>query len=339
MWSLPRPPEYFLHHLAELQTRIRDRLRSTLAQSSPLSLTSVAAEREGDTIFALDERAEDLLDAYFEEWSRDLPIYVVSEGFPDDGGRVYPRNARRERTAFTCVIDPVDGTRVLMYQKRSAWVLSGIAPPPREALPRLSSICVSMQTEIPTLRSHLSDRLWAVSGQGVQAATHDLSSGTVRPFQPRPSTATTLEYGFASLSKFFPAHLTVTGEVEERLFSEVLGVTGGNPLVFHDQYISTGGQLYELMVGHDRFVADVRPVMNARFESGAARALCVHPYDLCTELIAREAGVVVTDERGRELDAPLDVRVDCAWAGYANEIIRRQVEPVLQWILAQLGEI
>ena len=28
--------------------------------------------------------------------------------------------------------------------------------------------------------------------------------------------------------------------------------------LFDDQYISTGGQLYELMMGHDRMIADVR---------------------------------------------------------------------------------
>ena len=35
----------------------------------------------------------------------------------------------------------------------------------------------------------------------------------------------------------------------------------GVPLVFDDQYISTGGQLYELAVGHDLFTADLRPAV------------------------------------------------------------------------------
>jgi len=30
-----------------------------------------------------------------------------------------------------------------------------------------------------------------------------------------------------------------------------------SPQVFDDEYIASGGQLYELMVGHDRFLADV----------------------------------------------------------------------------------
>ena len=50
--------------------------------------------------------------------------------------------------------------------------------------------------------------------------------------------------------------------------------------------------------------------------------LCCHPYDLCTELIARECGVVVTDERGAPLDAPLNVEADVSWVGYANAGLR-----------------
>ena len=61
----------------------------------------------------------------------------------------------------------------------------------------------------------------------------------------------------------------------------------------------TGGQLYELIAGHDRFVADIRPLMDACLaRSGQALGICCHPYDLCTELIARELGVIVTDAYG-----------------------------------------
>ena len=70
------------------------------------------------------------------------------------------------------------------------------------------------------------------------------------------------------------------------------------------------------MAGHDRFVADLRALLERRRPGGAA--LCCHPYDLCTELIARELGVSVTDEQGRQLAAPLDVASDVTWIGYAN---------------------
>jgi hypothetical protein len=92
--------------------------------------------------------------------------------------------------------------------------------------------------------------------------------------------------------------------------------TDGEALVFDDRYISTGGQLYELMAGHDRFVADVRPLLIPSLKARGARApLCAHPYDLATELVAREAGVVVSDPAGGRLRAPLDVTADVAWVG------------------------
>ena len=81
----------------------------------------------------------------------------------------------------------------------------------------------------------------------------------------------------------------------------VLGVLGpdapGKAHCFEDQYISTGGQLYELMAGHDRWVAELRPLARARSwpRRGLPPALTCHPYDICTALIAEESGVIVTD--------------------------------------------
>jgi hypothetical protein len=45
----------------------------------------------------------------------------------------------------------------------------------------------------------------------------------------------------------------------------------------------------------------------------------------------------VTDPEGEPLAAPLDVDTDVAWVGYANEAIRRQVEPALQRELRRRG--
>jgi hypothetical protein len=56
-------------------------------------------------------------------------------------------------------------------------------------------------------------------------------------------------------------------------------------------------------------------------------------------LIAREAGVIVTDARGEPLSTPLRVEPDIAWAGYANEMIRREIEPLLQAALKRRGLI
>jgi hypothetical protein len=50
-------------------------------------------------------------------------------------------------------------------------------------------------------------------------------------------------------------------------------------------------------------------------------------------LIAQEAGVILTDGRGNELDAPMDVTTGVAWAAYANEALRGQIEPLLEQFL------
>ncbi len=73
------------------------------------------------------------------------------------------------------------------------------------------------------------------------------------------------------------------------------------------------------MCGHDRWMADLRPLLIPGLAArGEPAPLCSHPYDLASELVAREAGVVVTDPAGGPLRAPLDVFTDVAWVGFAN---------------------
>jgi hypothetical protein len=94
------------------------------------------------------------------------------------------------------------------------------------------------------------------------------------------------------------------------------------------------------MAGHDRFVADLRPLMEQILaRRGQALGICCHPYDLCTELIARELGIIVTDVLGAPLQAPLNVEADVAWVGYANAHIRAQIEPLLEAALRKRGLI
>jgi hypothetical protein len=139
------------------------------------------------------------------------------------------------------------------------------------------------------------------------------------------------------IARFFPGVRDELAAIDEEIVRGALGpVEPGKAHCFEDQYLSTGGQLYELMMGHDRFVADLRsltePLMQRR---GLVLGICCHPYDICTELIAREAGVIVTDERGGRLRAPLHVDPDLSWAGYANDWIRRQIEPLLHTALRE----
>jgi hypothetical protein len=140
------------------------------------------------------------------------------------------------------------------------------------------------------------------------------------------------------ISRFFPGSRAELAAIDDEVVEAVMGPpTPGKAQLFEDQYISSGGQLYELMAGHDRFVADLRPLLERRRAGGAA--LCCHPYDLCTELIARELGVLVTDEQGLTLRSPLDVTTDVCWMGYANAALERLIEPHLRRALTRRGLI
>jgi hypothetical protein len=221
-----------------------------------------------------------------------------------------------------------------MYQKRSAWILTGIAPF-RGAATTLHDIEAAVQTEIPVAKQHLADVVWAIRGEGARAERWNRLTGEREALTLQPSRAATLAHGFATVARFFPGQRDVMAAIDDDVISSVMGPPQADKAAcFEDQYISTGGQLYELMAGHDRFVADIRPLVYGR-----GSPLCCHPYDICTELVARELGVIVTDERGRPLSACLSVRPDVGWVGYANADIRRLVEPALQRALSLRGLI
>jgi fructose-1,6-bisphosphatase/inositol monophosphatase family enzyme len=241
---------------------------------------------------------------------------------------VFPAGASESDAKVRIIMDPVDGTRGLMYDKRSAWSLAGAAPN-RGAGTRLSDIEVAVMTELPTSKMSQADVLWAVRGEGARGVREPVdSAGGAAELRIAPSRAETLAHGFATVSNFFPGTKVLASELMERIVVEALGPADvTKAMVFDDQYISTGGQFYELIVGHDRFNADLRPVFYAM--QGRAEGLCCHPYDCATVLIAREAGVIVTDGLGNDLDGPMDVTSGVSWAAYANESLRRRIEPVM----------
>jgi len=227
-----------------------------------------------------------------------------------------------------------------MYQKRSAWVLTGVAPN-RGPDTSLQDIVLAVQTEIPLVKQHLSDQMWAVRGEGVQARRHNRLTGESHAIALRPSTATSIAHGYASIARFFPGARDELAAMDEAIIRGALGAPPpGKAHCFEDQYASTAGQLYELLAGHDRFVADLRPLMRPLLSGrGYPPSLTCHPYDSCTALIAREGGVIVTAPHGQPLDAPLNVEAEVAWAGYANAAIQAQIEPLLQSELAVRGLI
>ena len=174
---------------------------------------------------------------------------------------------------------------------------------------------------------------------GVQAERYNRLTGETSPLTLAPSSVPHLKHGFASVARFFPGARDLLAEIDDELMFSATGVSRtGKALCFEDQYSSTGGQLYELMAGHDRFVADLRPLLMPTLQlKGLPMCACAHPYDLCTERIAREVGVVVTDLEGHPLRSRLDLTSDVAWLGYANQALRDRLHPKLEAILRKKG--
>ncbi|HYJ92789.1 MAG TPA: hypothetical protein VEV84_15875 [Pyrinomonadaceae bacterium] len=330
--------ESLLPPIKSLHERIRADVVEACVENSAEYLSAIVADAEGDTIFALDRVSEDLLIDFFEREIAPLgPIVLIAEGI-ENGRVILPRGTNEADALWRIIVDPIDGTRGLMYQKRSAWILTGVAPNRGEAT-SLKDIKLAIQTEIPLVKQHLSDAAWAIRDHGAKAERYNRITGEVAELQLKPSSSKTIEQGFSTVARFFPGVRDVLAEIDEEMVRSALGLPRhGKAQCFEDQYISTGGQLYELMAGHDRFVADLRPLMQPIIDNrGLNLSICCHPYDLCTELIACELDVIVTNEFGHAVDAPLTVEADVAWIGYANESIRAQIEPHLQAALKKRG--
>lgn len=333
-----RKIQNLLAPLRRLHEQIRASVVEACERASSRELATVVSEQEGDTIFALDRVSEELLIDFFErEVAPHAPLILIAEGL-HDGQITLPRGTAESDVVWRIIVDPIDGTRGLMYQKRSGWILTGVAPN-RGPGTGLNDIELGLQTEIPLVKQHLSDLLWAFRGEGLHAQRFNRLTGESTSLELRPSTASDIAHSYSQVVRFFPGVRDVLAAIDDEI---VLGALGppqpGKAQCFEDQYTSTGGQLYELIAGHDRFVADLRAHMDPiTDERGLPRLLCCHPYDLCTELIAREAGVIVTGVDGDLLNASLAVEPDVSWVGYANERIRATVEPLLQSALRERG--
>jgi fructose-1,6-bisphosphatase/inositol monophosphatase family enzyme len=312
--------------ILELHDSIRDAVVGACERQTSDQLSHTAGDA-GDTIYAIDRVGEDALVRGLARLASEGPICLIAEGLPEP--LVLPKGAREPDCRWRILVDPLDGTRGLMYQKRSAWILTGVAPN-KGAATRLSDIELAVQTEVPLLKQYLADQLWALRGTGLRAQRWNALTQKSQPLTLRRSEAGTIAHGFATIVRFFPGARDVLAAIDDEIVQTLVHSEPNRAACFEDQYASTGGELYELIAGHDRFIADLRPLVKPG-------GLCCHPYDLCTELIAREAGVIITDPAGARVHAPMDLTTDIAWAGYANETLRRSIEPVLHRVLRRRG--
>ena len=105
--------------LCRLQDTIRDAVRAAQRRSGN-RLTRVAAVTTADTIYGIDKVSEHAVLAWFaQNWPKRWPVELVMEGLEDEAV-TFPRGTPVAQTRFKCILNPIDGTRGLMYEKRSA---------------------------------------------------------------------------------------------------------------------------------------------------------------------------------------------------------------------------
>ncbi|MFT3869042.1 MAG: inositol monophosphatase [Nibricoccus sp.] len=329
----PRILERLRRLLCSLQDHIRDAVIAS-RRAHAKSFAKIVAVTEADTIYQIDKISEAAILSWFKKnWPRTLPVELVMEGIEDGEEVTFPRGTPVEKTAWKCILDPIDGTRCIMYDKRSAWSLGGIAPQ-RGPKTELADIVVAAMTELPTTKQARSDQFSAFRGGKLRAIAKNLATARANSLAIRPSQARDFKHGFASFSRFFPDGRALTSQIEEALWRELhAGEHGTTPLIFDDQYISTGGQLHELLTGRDRFVGEIRPLVFKKL--GIESSLVCHPYDLCTALLLEVAGGVVEAPLGGAVRAPLDTTSPVAWVGYANPKLAKLLRPVLHNVLRE----
>ncbi|NNE36399.1 MAG: hypothetical protein HKN13_14275 [Rhodothermales bacterium] len=306
--------------------------------NTPLEVrTRVHGHTGSDVIYDIDHEVEGIVVDHISRNARSLGgIVLIAEGIGADEKTVYPTGMPEQDAALRIIIDPIDGTRPIMYDKRSAFFLAGASVNRGEST-TLADVEVAVMVEIPTTRAGVSDTLWAHRGSGAYGERIVHATGERQAFRPQPSSNPSIKKGFVQFVRFFNPGKEEIAAIEDALMAKLFpDAEHGESLTFEDQYLSTGGQLYELLTGKDRLVVDVRSALYRKHErTGRRTGHPCHPYDLAACLIASEAGIILTRLSGMPFDAPMDTLSGADWIGYANQSIRNEVESVLTQLLRE----
>ena len=111
-----------IRELLDPVRRLHETIRASVVEAceraTSAELATVVSEQEGDTIFALDRVSEELLIEFFErEVAPATPLLLIAEGLTD-GQIILPRGTAESDVIWRIIVDPIDGTRSLMYQKQ-----------------------------------------------------------------------------------------------------------------------------------------------------------------------------------------------------------------------------
>jgi fructose-1,6-bisphosphatase/inositol monophosphatase family enzyme len=330
---------------AAVQGAVRGRLLSALAARDLGALGRGVAEGAGDTTFALDLPAEAAVEAWFVEQARSGPLSLLTEdaGWRHRGPDPAQPKGWRALEGFDhggprIVIDPIDGTRPLMHDLRSAWTVIGFAGA-GSGQPLGSELSGGLLVELPP---SVQDRArWLEAPRGgpvelrtlpVRVSAEEVAGAAVT--QVRADEDDRVDAGYLSFFRYHPAQRRRIACLEESFFRRLAEEEGADlRQVYEDAYCSSGAQLALLALGRYRFVADLR----ARV--GVVPGPTCKAYDIAGAVVVAEAaGVVLRDAFGAELDFGIDVTTPVDWVGYVNEATRARLAPHLAGAWAELEE-
>lgn len=296
------------------------------------SLMRIRGQGVGDVTYGIDVPAEEVLARWFEERARREPMSLLTEetGWrhfgPAAGGGV------RELPGFDhggvrIVVDPIDGTRNLMTDVRSAWCVLALAPPGAEA-PRQRDVELGVLVEVPHSRTNATRIFDAARGTGCLFRI-DRDARATRLDAGVDARA---DHGYFPFFKYMPDQRAEIAAIETRFFARLEEHERADVRnCYDDQYIANAGQLALLALGTYRMIADLREHL-ARLRGRAT--LTGKPYDVAGALIcAEEAGCVITTAEGSALDFPLDATTPVGFVGWANRATRARLEPHLLAVL------
>ncbi len=228
----------------------------------------------GDVTFAIDERAESLMEEFLAERAPEVAFYS------EDRGMVRPAG---HDPSWVLIVDPIDGTRPALAGFEAACV--SVAAAPLDDEPTMADVAVGCIVEIKSGAAFT-----AVRGEGLDPA-------------PRLSSNTRLERMFWSYGlRGRPARQTIEVLAELLDASSVGGGTFDLGSATYDMTRIATGQLDAYAEPGPRMVADL-PGLRAEFERvGGGAVLNNSPYDLAAAVLClEEAGAVVSDAYGQPL--------------------------------------
>ncbi|MFT4541569.1 MAG: hypothetical protein ACI841_000219 [Planctomycetota bacterium] len=343
-----------LAHLADrMRTAARSALNEALQQPELSDFATPTGRGVGDWTFALDDGPEAVLSEWLEECAREAPLSLLTE---DAGWRHRGPGPRAGTTVeldgfdhggARIAVDPVDGTRNLMFDLRPAWsVLSFAGPGPNE--PRFADLSAGMVSEIPASGARSYRRLWAVRGAGCERERYELSddasAGVAAPdncvhsgqalhvdADDRP------DNGYFSFFTYDSQLRPTVARVAASFFARLEKHEGAQlSSCYDDQYISSGGQLALLSQGSYRFVADLRSTTG---EWHGRSTQVAKPYDMAgAALCAMEAGAIVESVDGSALDIPIDATTPVDFIAFANPATRARLRPHFDASLVEIAE-